>query len=76
MVVYGTGVERKNWLKVFKAHRRMLFKTLSEDSRFEMLKRLARRDYCLLERAKELGLTSAIASHYLCMLVELDVVDM
>jgi len=75
-LVYGTGVERRNWIKARKERRKLLFKALTEENRYEMLKKLARRDYYLLEMANELGLTSATASHHVSLLVQLGVVEM
>jgi ArsR family transcriptional regulator, lead/cadmium/zinc/bismuth-responsive transcriptional repressor len=75
-VVYGTGVERRKWFKARKTRRKLLFKSLSEDNRFEIVKRLAKRDYYLLELANDLSLTSATASHHLDFLMQLEVVEM
>jgi ArsR family transcriptional regulator len=75
-VIYGTGVERRTWFKARKTRRKLLFKSLSEDNRFEILKHLARRDYYHLELANELSLTGATTSHHLSMLLQLEVVKM
>jgi DNA-binding transcriptional ArsR family regulator len=75
-VVYGTGVEQRNWFKERKTRRKLLFKILSEDNRFEIIKRLARRDFYLFELANDLGLTSATTSHHISMLFELGIIEM
>ncbi len=75
-VVYGTHVEQRQWFKARKSRRKLLFKSLSEDNRFEIVKRLAKREYYLLELANELKLTSATVSHHLELLSKLDIVEM